>query len=330
MIGYYIHHHGSGHLHRARAVAAHLRLPVTALTSLPDVGAGFADAITLARDDTGADPTGTDAGGALHWVPHDDAGLTDRMAAISAWIAAARPAAVVVDVSVEVALLARLHGVPVATVVLPGERVDDPHRLVHRIADLLIAAWPRELYDPAWLRPHAARTRYVGGISRFTGRTREPDPHAPDVLVLAGAGGAEFGAAAVRDLAAAHPELRWRHLGPGAWVDDPWPLLCGAGVVAAHCGQGAVADIAAAGARAVLVPAARPFGEQHATAAALAAAGLAVVAPHWPAPQDWPELLARAADLDPGRWREWHTEGAAARAAAAIEELAHHRHRRAS
>ena len=38
MIGYYVHHHGSGHLHRMCSVSAELaRLghPVTALSSLP-------------------------------------------------------------------------------------------------------------------------------------------------------------------------------------------------------------------------------------------------------------------------------------------------------
>ena len=34
MIGYYIHHHGAGHLNRAISIGAHLRQPVVALTSL--------------------------------------------------------------------------------------------------------------------------------------------------------------------------------------------------------------------------------------------------------------------------------------------------------
>lgn len=35
MIGYYVHHHGSGHLHRARSLAAVLGRPVTGLSTLP-------------------------------------------------------------------------------------------------------------------------------------------------------------------------------------------------------------------------------------------------------------------------------------------------------
>ncbi|MDF2826049.1 MAG: UDP-N-acetylglucosamine:LPS N-acetylglucosamine transferase, partial [Mycobacterium sp.] len=80
----------------------------------------FAATVTLARDDTAdtvAEPT---AHGALHWVPHHDTGLQERMQTIAQWVADARPAAVVVDVSVEVATFVRLLGVPVIVVAQPG------------------------------------------------------------------------------------------------------------------------------------------------------------------------------------------------------------------
>ena len=117
MIGYYIHHHGLGHLSRATSICAQLHLPVTALTSLnvPDPHP-FAAVLKLPRDDEGtlvADPT---AHGAFHWAPHHDTGLMDRMRLIAQWVAATRPAAVVIDVSVEVATYIRLLGVPVIVV----------------------------------------------------------------------------------------------------------------------------------------------------------------------------------------------------------------------
>ncbi|MEU0872094.1 glycosyltransferase [Nocardia brasiliensis] len=325
MIGYYIHHHGAGHLIRARTICAELATPVTALTSLPVADPVFADSVRLPPDDSAPavlDPT---ASGRLHWVPKTDAGLRDRMARIASWIAAERPAALVVDVSVEVALLARLHGVPVVAVVLPGTRVDAPHNLVHDLADALLATWPQARYDPPWLRAYADKTHYVGGVSRFAGQppaARREIAARPTVLVLAGAGGSRFTAATIRECAAQHPQYRWRTAGLGDWVDDLWPLLCDADVVVAHAGQGAVADIAAAAKPAVLIPAERPFGEQHATATALADAGLAVVADAWPAPDRWPALIEAARRTDAGRWREWRTHGAAARAAAVIDRVA--------
>ena len=173
MIGYYVHHHGSGHLNRAISICARLRQPVVALTSL-DVPRPhpFAGLLRLPRDDGGTQPAQPTANGALHWVPHHDDGVMTRMALIARWVEEMRPCAVVVDVSVEVALFVRLLGVPVVVMTMPGDRTDGPHTLVHQLADHIVAAWPKELYEPAWLRVHAAKTSYVGGISRFDAAPR--------------------------------------------------------------------------------------------------------------------------------------------------------------
>jgi UDP-N-acetylglucosamine--N-acetylmuramyl-(pentapeptide) pyrophosphoryl-undecaprenol N-acetylglucosamine transferase len=325
MIGYYIHHQGSGHLTRAQCICAHLRSPVTALSSLPVADGLFDHVVRLPADDLAArviDPTAHDV---LHWVPVGDRGLRERMAAIGQWITGQNPAAIVVDVSVEVALLARLHGVPVIAMVLPGQRTDTAHQLVHHVADVLIAAWPREVYDPAWLGEYRDKTHYVGGISRFAGRRpspRDTDSSPASILVLAGGGGSEFTPQMVEDCTRHHCRYRWRTAGIGQWIDDPWPLMCEADVIVSHVGQGAVADIAAAAKPAVLVPSVRPFDEQHATATALAAAGLAVTVEELPRPADWPTLIDDARHLDADRWRLWGVDGAAARAAAVIELVA--------
>ncbi|BBZ29052.1 hypothetical protein MMAD_33470 [Mycolicibacterium madagascariense] len=328
MIGYYIHHHGRGHLHRAIAISAHLHQPVTVLTSL-DVPSQhpFAGVVTLPRDDAGPrrpDPT---ASGALHWAPHHDDGLAARMALVARWIEQTRPSAMVVDVSMEVATLARLLGVPVVVMALPGERTDAPHLTVHQLADHLIAAWPPGAYEPAWLRAHAYKTSYVGGISVFAHRPRPPAPGRGGptrILVLGGSGGSAVDQATVDACAAALPEMDWRTLGltGGPVSADPWPDVCAADVVVTHAGQGCIADVAAARRPAIVLAQRRPFGEQDATADTLARNGLAVVVREWPAHDAWPGLVDRALRLDPERWQSWQTEDAAVRAARAIEATA--------
>jgi hypothetical protein len=132
MIGYYAHHHGRGHVQRAACIASRLSVPMTILTSAPDTDA-CAGRVALARDDGPVlgDPT---AGGVLHWAPQGHSGLRRRMATIAAWIEQEQPAIMVVDVSVEVAVLCRCMGVPVVVVAMPGDRTDRAHRLGYDIA----------------------------------------------------------------------------------------------------------------------------------------------------------------------------------------------------
>jgi len=85
---------------------------------------------------------------------------------------------------------------------------------------------------------------------------------------------------------------------------------------------GAVADVAAANAPAVVVAEDRPFDEQRATARALDRAGLAVALDAWPDPAAWPDLLRRARALSADLRTATEIDGAAARAAAAIESVA--------
>jgi UDP-N-acetylglucosamine:LPS N-acetylglucosamine transferase len=251
------------------------------------------------------------------------------MRTIVDWIATARPSAVVVDVSVEVATLIRLLGVPVIVVAMPGQRTDPPHDWVYRLADHILACWPRELYEPTWLKPHREKVSYIGGVSRFDGRDRSTARRGGSagkrrVAVLGGAGGSALDLSSVRGCAADLPDYEWQALGvsTGTWVQDPWPDLCAADVVVAHAGESSVADLATAEKAAIIVPAPRPFDEQEITGALLARAGLAVVQPHWPLPVEWPDLLHRARSIDGKRWRRWRTAGASQRAAAAIEGVA--------
>ncbi|WP_068152696.1 glycosyltransferase [Rhodococcoides corynebacterioides] len=332
MIGYYVHHHGVGHLARASSIVPFLQDDVTIFSSRPAPDRMSAsqwvavpmDTAWATHRDTGPDARGTTAGGALHWAPTGVPGLTERMATIAAWIERHRPRAFVVDVSVEVSTFVRLMGIPLVVLAMPGERTDAPHRLAYTLADRIVAPWSRTVYDPEWLREHADKTVYAGSISRVADRV-STGPRVPDTAVLmSGAGGSSLAAGYLDAVRAATPDTTWRGVGtPGEpWVDDVWPILDTAGVVVTHGGQNAVADVAAANAPAVVVAEDRPFDEQRATARALDRAGLAVALDAWPDPAAWPDLLRRARALSADLRTVTEIDGAAARAAAAIESVA--------
>ncbi|OBK13496.1 glycosyltransferase [Mycobacterium asiaticum] len=281
----------------------------------------FSAIVQLPRDDQGTQACEPTAHGALHWAPHHDPGFGARMIAIADWVANARPEAMVVDVSVEVAMFVRLLGVPVIVVALPGKRTDAPHSTVHRIADHILAAWPKALCVPAWLRQYEHKTSYVGGISRFEGRrAASKSADSGRVLILGGTGG-DFGPG---DCSSAACGWTWTTLGgaSGSWKDDPWSEIHDADVVVTHAGQSCVADVAAAQRPAIVIPQPRPFDEQKSTALMLRRHQLAVVAQDWPDERAWPALLTHARARDPQRWRRWQVDGAAQRAATAIESTA--------
>jgi hypothetical protein len=333
MIGYYAHHHGVGHVTRSDAIARRLGEPITVLSSRarpPEHAAAEWIALPLDVNDTVGEAAADDisAGGVVHWAPHDVDGLTARMAIIADWVARERPRAVVVDVSVEVAIFLRLMGVRVIVMAIPGHRADPVHAMAYRAATHILAPWSRSVYDPAWLHPYAARTTYSGSISRFAGRARTEAPNTAategPVVVLGAAGGTSLTRELVDSWSAADDRFDFRTLGVagGDWVDDVWPVLCSAALVVTNAGQNAVADVAASGTPAIVVPQARPFDEQAATAHALAAGSIAAVLDEWPSVDRWRRAADCALGIGGRTWSLLGTDGAPDRAARAIEQAA--------
>lgn len=333
-LAYYVHHVGSGHTNRACALAAALGERghrVTGLSSGPRPSRWPGDErswVMLERDDDpepGSDADVT-AHGRLHWAPLGHDGMRRRMAALSAWLEAARPAALVSDVSQEVTLLSRLHGVPVVSVLLPGRRDDAAHALGLGVSEEVVAFWPEQAHEmsPGLPADVARRVRRLGGQSRFAPTEAPCAPRARHLVVLAGTGGgshhlADAARAAVRGL----DDWTLEILGDGSWVPDPFDALRGAQVVLTHAGQNAVAEVAAARVPAVVVPQERPFDEQLATGAALrSGAWPAVVASSTPGREgSWPEIVQRAALLDGSGWSTWVDGAAPDRFVAVVESL---------
>ncbi|QIK74608.1 glycosyltransferase [Nocardioides piscis] len=328
-IGYYIHHHGSGHLHRALTLAPHLPGPVTGFSSLARPAGWEGPWVELPRDDSlasYADAHDVSVGDRLHWAPLGDPGLRERMSLLAGWIGREAPAAMVVDQSVEVCLLARLHGVPVVALTAPGRRTDPAHRLGFDAATALVGAWPPGA--TSWMLPGldpavAARFQPVGAVSRFPVTARpHPSRRRRHAVLIAGTGGDGFTAATIAAAQEQTPDWDWTILSRtlGSWHHDPSAVLTTADVAVLHPGQNSLAEVAALRLPAVVVPAQRPFDEQHVTAEVLRDEWPAVVADELET-ADWGHLLHQAADLDGDGWAAWCDGGAPARVAAVVSRV---------
>jgi len=332
VIGWYVHHHGYGHVSRFLAVQPHVRTPVVAFSSLPrpeglDPAVAWtvlpSDADVVERaDGSSCDPRRADptARGHLHWAPHDHPGHRARLTALASAATREHLDAFVVDVSAEVVAFARLLGLRTVAVTQPGTRTDAPHALAYDLADRIVAPWAHGAVPAAGLASRGERVVWTGGISRHDGRVADPCDDDRTVLFLGRVVDPAVRTATMELLAARGWTCRAIGHDETSRVDDPWPLLSSSCVVVSAAGQNSVADLAAAGARAVVVPQDRPFDEQHHTAAALDRWGLARVASADVSPLALADLVERAADDAPD-WSRWQVAGAARRAAEAVEAM---------
>lgn len=316
-IGYYVHHQGAGHLERGCAVQSKLARACTLIGTIDRASLGSATISVLPLPDdridgsfAGADRE-TDGPFAFHYAPLGHQGVRHRMAAIARWAADTDPALLVVDVSVEVALFARLLSVPTIVVRLAGNRTDPAHTEAFRSAAALVAPFPEALEareTPDWVR---AKTLYAGLLGP-TDTMRGVEGRGTTVLVVLGRGGERR---PVSDLVAAArsvPDRAWHVLGElddgllaplppnlhlHGWVADPAAHVACAAIIVGAGGDGVVGLAASHAKRLVCLPQPRAFDEQVVKARALAHGGAAVVRETWPV--DWPAVIDEAAALDP-------------------------------
>jgi len=332
VIGWYVHHHGYGHVARFLAVTPHLRTPVVAFSSMPRP-AGLAADVDWIRlppdaddytrpDGSPADPRDADptVRGHLHWAPLDHPGHRARLASIASTAAERSLTAFVVDVSVEVVVFARLLGLRTLAMTQPGARTDAPHALAYDLADGILAPWARGAVSAEALGARTDRVVWTGGISRFDGRERVGVRDERSVLLLGRVLDDDVREDLVRRLRARGWAVTSAGHDAASRIDDPWPLLTRSTVVVSAAGQNSVADLAAADARAVVLAQDRPFGEQHDTAEALERWGLARRADSRTDAATLVDLVERAAQ-DAPEWSRWQTAGAAGRMAAAIDAV---------
>jgi predicted glycosyltransferase len=312
-IGYYVHHHGDGHRRRALAIAqaapGRFTLIGTGLAGRTD-GVACLD-LPDDRPEAHSAFDGVDSVRdrplALHYAPLEHDGVRRRMALLATWIEQARPALMVIDVSVEIAMLARLAATPTVYVRLGGARDDVAHAEAFRGARALISPFHRDLDEPSTPDWVSARTRFCPGLT-----LAKPAPTRPDtVLVVHGAGGPGGSGDELAQAARATPSLRWRAIGQvsqprerpanlelAGWIENADAEIAAADVVVGAAGDGLVNAVIAAGRPFICLPQLRPFDEQFSKARRLEALGAAIVLEGWPDACDWSGLIAAAQALD--------------------------------
>lgn len=296
-IVYYVHHHGSGHLHHAR------RLASLGVAEVVSVGTHGTD-IVLAPDVDPTRPHRQRDDNPFHWTPATPT-VRRRFAGLHEALVRVDPDLVMVDVSVEAAVFAHLCGWPVAHRHMPGTRDDEAHDLLRRTVERLFAYYPRAVEQPGFA--FGERTSWLGMLSDAApAPARLSDPRT--VVVLSGAGGDGVGVAELVRAASSTPGHHWHVLGPQqptrqdlpanlhlhGWVDDPRPWLERAGRVVCGAGHNTIATVAGLRRAPILVPEPRPHDEQAVFARSLhRVAGVPLTT--W-ADAEWPTLLATPGD----------------------------------
>ncbi|WP_443946668.1 glycosyltransferase [Pedobacter sp. AW1-32] len=332
-IAFYVHHHGAGHFMRSLAIATGLKgCQVTFLGSglhkyksqIPD----WIQVIELPIDTpTEADKDIPNPGlEGLHYAPLNISGQLKRVALITNFFASRKEILLVVDVSVEIAMLARLCGVATIVVRQHGERNDMPHRICYRNTVGLLAPYHERMAGPGpeWIEK---KTFYTGGFSRFNLRKDSSNPDQRQVAVLIGSGGTSINQSFLKKLSVQCPSWTFHVIGDidikinpsnlhfHGRINDPSPLLNRCCIVIGNAGHNTVMECASLDKRFIAISEERPFNEQFHKAQIIEAMSLAV---HIRASQiaefDWEEILEKLLTTRPD-WNGFMRSDAAQRAA---------------
>lgn len=319
---FYVHHHGSGHLTRALSIAgavksAEVTFIGSNLSRFINIIPSWIRLVHLPLDtpENGEDAVGSGKLSFLHYAPLHVRGLRERNAMITAFFAENPNVLCIVDVSVEVTLLARLCGVPTVVIRQHGERNDLAHRLAYESAELLIAPYPSMANEQGHdIFTH--KTFFSGGFSRYSGTFlpyKQTDRHA--IAVFIGRGGTALDSNFLSFLRRSLPLDYSIHVLGSIDISchlencvihgdlpDPMDILRGCDIVIGNAGHNTVMEMADLRKRFVCIPGERPFREQQVKALQLKKLGVIVVPEADIYSTNWQLIMERAAEIDADVW----------------------------
>ncbi|MFC4211233.1 glycosyltransferase [Pedobacter lithocola] len=310
-IAFYIHHHGSGHLMRTLQIVKALKnhqvilmgSGLKALTELPS-NIKVAHLPLDIADENENTSVGNIKSMAFHYAPIGIKGIRNRVALMTEVFQKNYPLILVIDVSVEVALLARLAGIPTIIMRQHGNRTDLPHQLAYDSAELLIAPFSNEMYvgekDNAY-----KKTVFTGGFSRFDSVENNVNINQNTVCILVGNGGTSITEMFIKSIALSCNKFHFKVLGLEqnksnrlanleflGQVVNPAETIKEANIIIGNTGHNTVMEAASLNKRFVGIPENRPFDEQIEKAKSIQnRAGIKIVSPNELLKTDWLLLL---------------------------------------
>ena len=358
-IGFFVHHQGEGHARRINALIAQMPpRPVYVFCARPElIDQKHCDVTVITLPDFHGQPPATPrllaqpGSSALDCAPLGVSALRIGMGRLAAWFHDHDPALLVVDVSAEVALLARICSVPCVSVRMHGNRQDAAHEAAYSASVGMLAPFDQRLEQPDYPSAFRDRTCYIGGlVNDFGGgetTTDERDSaragaglpaHGTIIVVLSGGGGLGANIGSLTLAARAFPDALWLVVGQAThrghetefgnlrrlgWVDDTRGYIAAADIVVGSGGDNTVHEVCRIGRPFVCIPEWCYYAEQHRKAEALAHLGAAIYAPVWPGDfSAWRDVIARAAHCDIDLQRGLVNDDAAREGAAFIDGLA--------
>ncbi|MEH3112341.1 glycosyltransferase [Pedobacter terrae] len=332
-IAFYVHHHGSGHLMRCLAIASalkncHVTFLGSALGQYRSLIPNDINLIFLPMDTPGdQDPDFLDKSlEGLHYAPLNINGQLQRVNMITSFLTSRPKLLFIVDVSVEIAMLSRLCGVPTIVVKQHGLRGDLPHQICYRNAVGLLAPFDEQMSGqvPKWINK---KTFYTGGLSRFAPSEDLSDASKKHVAVLIGSGGTSINSEFLDYLSNKCPQWTFHVMGNiqntqniknlhfHGKLEDPRDILADCCIVIGNAGHNTVMECASLNKRFIAIAEERPFKEQEEKARIIDELALAV---HIPAYKifdvDWKEMLENLLTSRPN-WNGLIKSNAAERAA---------------
>ncbi|HEV7381297.1 MAG TPA: glycosyltransferase [Dyadobacter sp.] len=339
---FYVHHHGSGHLMRALAIAK--RLPKGSVSFLGSNLRSYSGLIPpdIACFQLPPDvPQPTDYAAKLrtidflHYAPVNVRGLAERSAMLINVLRAISPVVLVVDVSVEVTLLATLAGFPTVVVRQNGARNDQPHLHAYQCAQLLLAPCSENLMDTSAQNWVEEKTFFSGGFSRYSQWPVMHNGYVQDqIAVLIGSGGTSLDCSSIKQIALQCPTYKVHVIGKPAGairvelpknvilhglVEDPLPILRMCEIVIGNAGHNTVMEMADLNKRFICITEPRPFDEQINKGKLLAKNRMAVVIDNSEiVNSDWYALIEEVKSLPTDRWKGVIQQDALGRIAARL------------